>query len=124
MLALLVGAALACLLGLAKPATEATHTTLKQESLDFARVGLTVCLALTLLMGPGIAVRALLDRPIRLAFLPLFGLGLVTFAGCLAWSLHGVLGPDVTCLAVAGTALGLMFGVLLASGPEDFLTPE
>lgn len=124
MAALLVGAALACVLGFAKPATEATHTTLKQESLDLVRVGLTVCLALTLLMGPGIAVRALLDRPIGLAFLPLFGIGSVVFAGCLAWSLHGVLDPDVTCLLVAGPLLGLMFGLLLASGPEDFLTAE
>lgn len=124
MLALLAGAGLVCLLGLAIPATEATHTTLDQETLDLVRVALTICLAVTLVMGPGIAVRAFLDRPIRLAFLPLFGIGVMTFAGCLAWCLHGALATDMTCFVVVGPVLGLMFGILLAAGPEDFLTSE
>jgi hypothetical protein len=124
MLALLVGAGLACLLGLAKPASEATHTTVKQETLDLVRVALTTCLAVTLVMGPGITVRALFDRPIRLAFLPLFGIGVMTFAGCLAWCLHGVLATDMACFVVVGPVLGLMLGVLLAAGAEDFLSAE
>jgi hypothetical protein len=124
MLALLVGAGLACLLGLAEPATEATHTTPKQESLDLVRVALTTCLAVTLVMGPGIAVRALLDRPIRLAFLPLFGIGAMVLAGCLAWCLHGAIGADAACFAIVAPLLGLMFGILVVAGPEDFLSPE
>lgn len=124
MLALLAGAGLACLLGLAAPATEGTHETVNQQALDLVRVGLTVCLAVTLVMGPGIAVRAFLDRPIRLAFLPLFGIGVMTFAGCLAWCLHGAIGTDTTCFAVVAPVLGLMFGVLLVAGPEDLLTGE
>ena len=124
MLALLAGAALACLLGLAKPATEATHTALNREALDLVRVLLTTCLAVTLVMGPGIAMRVLLDRPIRLAFLPLFGIGVMVVAGCLAWSLHGVLATEIACLAVAAPVLGLMLGVLLTAGPEDLLTGE
>lgn len=125
MLALLAGAGLACLVGLAWPATEATHTTLNQQALDLVRVALTTCLAVTLVMGPGILVRAFLDRPIRLAFLPLFGIGVMIFAGCLAWCLHGVLATETTCLAVAAPVLGLMFGALVAAGPEeDFLTAE
>jgi hypothetical protein len=124
MLGLLVGAGLACLLGLAKPATEATHTTTTQEALDLVRVALTTCLAIALVMGPGIAVRALLDRPIRLAFLPLFGIGAMVFAGCLAWCLHGVVATEVACIAVVGPVLALMFGTLLGAGREDFLTPE
>jgi len=125
MLVLLVGAGIACLLGLAKPPTEATHTTLKQEQLDLLRVALATCLAVTLVIGPGIAARALLDRPIRLGFLPFFGLGVMVFAGCLAWCLHGVLATDTTCLAVVAPVLGLMFGILIAAGPEEeFLTPE
>jgi hypothetical protein len=123
-LALLAGAAAACLLGLAKPATEATHATLKQETLDWIRVVTTTCLAITLVLGPGIAVRALLDRPIRLGFLPLFGIGTLAFAGSLAWCLHGVLGTDTTCFAVVGPVLGLMFGIVVAAGPEDFLSAE
>ncbi|MGN6258424.1 MAG: hypothetical protein ACTHN3_11845 [Solirubrobacterales bacterium] len=124
MLALLLGAGLACLLGAVKPATEASHATVKQETLDFARVALTTCLAVTLVMGPGIAVRALLGRPIRLAFLPLFGIGVMVFTGCLAWCLHGVLATETTCFAVVAPVLGLMFGILLVAGPEDFLTAE
>jgi hypothetical protein len=124
MAALLVGAGLACLLGLVKPATEASHSTLKQEQLDLLRVLLTTCLAVTLVMGPGIAVRVLLGRPIRLAFLPLFGIGAMLLAGCLAWCLHGVLATDTACFAVIAPVLGIMLGVLIAAGPEDFLTPE
>jgi hypothetical protein len=124
MLALLAGAGLACLLGAVKPATEASHATLKQETLDFLRVILTTCLAVTLVMGPGITARALLGRAIRLAFLPLFGIGLMALAGCLAWCLHGVLSTEATCFAFVGPVLGLMVGILLAAGPEDFLTPE
>jgi len=124
MVALLAGAGLACLLGMAKPATEATHTTHTQEALDLVRVALTTCLAVTMVIGPGIAVRALLGRPIRLGFLPLYGLGVLLLTGCLAWCLHGVVGTDVACLAVVGPVLGLMLGILLGAGPEDFLTPE
>jgi hypothetical protein len=125
MLVLLVGAGFACLLGLVKPPTEASHATVKQETLDFVRVTLATCLAVTLVMGPGIAVRALLGRPIRLAFLPLFGIGVMVFAGCLAWCLHGALDTDLTSLAVVAPVLGLLFGILLAASPEEeFLTPE
>ncbi|HEX3736001.1 MAG TPA: hypothetical protein VHV53_00525 [Solirubrobacterales bacterium] len=124
MLVLLVGAGLACLLGLAKPPTLATHTTTKQQLLDIARLTLTTCLAATMVIGPGITVRALLGRPIRLAFLPLFGIGVLLFAGCLAWCLHGVLETRWTCIAVVGPVLGLMFGILLAAGEEEFLSPE
>src|SRR6185312_5797940 len=125
MLALLAGAALACLLGLAKPPTTATHTTTKQQLLDLVRVALTTCMAVTLVMGPGIAMRALLNKPIRLAFLPLYGLGVMTLAGCLAWCLHGALATDTACFLVVGPVLGLMFGVLLAARPEEeFLTAE
>jgi hypothetical protein len=124
MLALLAGAALGCLLGLAKPPTLATHTANKQQLLDIARLTFTTCLAVTMVMGPGIAVRALTGRAIRLAFLPLFGIGVLTFAGCLAWCLHGVLATSTASIAVIAPALGLMFGILLVSGSEEFLTPE
>ncbi|HVT00533.1 MAG TPA: hypothetical protein VHE08_08465 [Solirubrobacterales bacterium] len=124
MLVLLVGAGLGCLLGLAKPPTLATHTTTKQQLLDIVRLTLTTCLAVTMVMGPGITVRAFLGRPIRLAFLPLFGIGVLLLAGCLAWCLHGVLEPRWTCVAVVGPVLGLMFGILLAAREEEFLSPE
>ncbi|HEY2478068.1 MAG TPA: hypothetical protein VGI17_05000 [Solirubrobacterales bacterium] len=125
MLALLAAAALGCLLGLAKPPTLATHTTTKQQLLDIARITLTTCLAVTMVMGPGIAVRELLGRPIRLAFLPLFGIGVLLLAGCAAWSLHGVLATKWTCAAVVGPTLGLMLGILLAADlKEEFLSAE
>jgi hypothetical protein len=124
MLALLAGAALACLLGLAKPPTAATHTTTRQQLLDVARLGLTTCLAVTMVIGPGIAARALSGRAIRLAFLPLFGIGVLVVSGSLAWCLHGVMPTDAACFAVVGPVLGLMLGILLAAGPEEFLTKE
>jgi hypothetical protein len=124
MLALLAGAGLACLVGLAKPPTTATHTTTSQQLFDVARIVLTTSLAVTMVIGPGIAARALSGRPIRLAFLPLFGIGVLTVAGCLAWCLHGVLATDTACFAVVAPVLGLMVGILLAAGPEDLLTAE
>lgn len=125
MLALLVGSALACCIGLAKPPTETTHSTLRQEQIDLLRIVLTTCLAVTLVMGPGIAARELLGRPIRLGFLPLFGMGVMLFAGCLAWCLHGAIPTEMACLAVVGPVLGLMFGILVAARPEEeFLMPE
>jgi hypothetical protein len=124
MAALLVGAGLACLLGLVKPATEASHASSKQELLDLLRVLLTTCLAVSLVIGPGIAVRAISGRPVRLAFLPLFGIGALLLAGCLAWCLHGVLATDTACFAAIAPVLGIMFGILVAAGPEDFLTAE
>ena len=124
MLALLAGAAVACFVGLENPPTELTHSTLRQERIDLLRIFLATCLAVTLVMGPGIAARALLDRPIRLAFLPLFGMGVMLLAGSLAWCLHGALPTETACLAVVVPVLGLMFGTLLAAGPEDLLTPE
>lgn len=121
---LLAGAGLACVLGLAIPPTEASHSSLRQEGLDLVRVALTTCLALTLVMGPGIAARVFFARPIRLAFLPLFGIGVMVFAGCLAWCLHGAVATGTTCFAVIAPVLGLMFGVLISVGPEDLLTAE
>ncbi len=124
MLALLAGAGLACLFGLAKPPTTSTHTTDKQQIQDIVRLILTTCLAVTMVMGPGIAARALSGRAIRLAFLPLYGIGVLVVAGCLAWCLHGVMPTDAASFAVVGPVLGLMFGILLAAGDEEFLTPE
>ena len=75
-------------------------------------------------MGPGITARALLNRPIRLAFLPLFGIGVMILAGCLAWCLHGAVATEMTSLAIVAPLLGLMLGILIVAGPEDFLTAE
>lgn len=124
MLALLAGAVLACLVGMVKPPTETTHTVIRQQWIDLLRVLLTTCLAIVLVLGPGIAVRALSGRPIRLGFLPLFGIATMVLAGCLAWCLHGAVDPDLACLVVVGPVLGLMVGMLVAAGPEDFFTAE
>ncbi|MBS1883302.1 MAG: hypothetical protein JSS97_10150 [Actinobacteria bacterium] len=125
MLVLVVAGALGCLVGLAKPSTLASHTTHKQQLLDIARLSLTTALAVVMVMGPGIMFRALYGKPIRLAFLPLYGIGVLLFAGCLAWCLHGVLEPKWTCAAVVGPVLGLMFGMLVVAPPEEeFLDAE
>lgn len=124
MFALLAGAAAACLLGLAKPPTTATHTTSKQQELDILRLITTTALAITMVLGPGITVRALTGRAIRLAFLPLFGIGVLAVAGSFAWCMHGVMATDTASIAIVGPVLGLMFGILLASGHDEFLTSE
>lgn len=124
MLALLALAVLGCALGLSAPPA-APHGAAEQ-ALDLLRVLSTAALVVALLLGPGIAWRALDPRRagVGLAFLPLPGLGLLIATGGLAWALAGPLDPRLSCLAVLAPALGLLLGGLLAAGPDDLLDPD
>jgi len=124
MLAIWAGAALACLLGAADPPAAGSHAGHWTEILDLVRVGATTALAVTLLLGPGILLRATGQRRFGLAFLPLPGLALLIAGGGLAWLLAGSVDPKLVCFAIFAPALGLMLGGLIAAGSEDMLEPE
>jgi hypothetical protein len=116
-------AAIGCLLGIADPPSLGSHATHGQEVMDLIRVLTTTALAITLLLGPGTVWRALGDRRIPLAVVPLPGLALLTLTGLAAWLLAGTLGVKTTCFAILGPTLGLMLGVL-ASLDEDVFDSE
>lgn len=123
MLAILAVAGLGCALGLSAPPA-APHGGAGQ-ALDLLRVLTTAALVVALLLGPGVAWRALDPHraDVGLGFLPLPGLGLLIATGGLAWALAGAADPRLTSLAILAPALGLLLGCLLASGPDDLLDP-
>lgn len=118
-----IAAAVGCLLGATDPSAELDPST-GQELLELLRALTTAALAITLLLGPGLLWRASSRRPLRLAFLPLPGLALLTATACLAWLLADRVDPQLVCLAVLGPVLGLMLGALIGIGPEDLLERE
>jgi hypothetical protein len=117
-------AALACLLGAVFPVADGGEIGKWREVLDLVRVASTVALTLALLFGPGLLWRAAGERKIRLAVLPLPGLGLLILTGGLAWALGGEVDPRVVCFAVSAPTLGLILGALIGAGPEDFFDRE
>ncbi|HWM64138.1 MAG TPA: glycosyltransferase family 39 protein [Solirubrobacterales bacterium] len=125
MLGLLALAALGCALGLVAKPTAGPHSGAGQM-LDLVRVLSTVALAISLLLGPGIVLRATIGRlrGAGLAFLPLPGLALLVLAGGLAWALAGEVDPATTSLALLAPALGLLLAGLLAAGSEEMLDRE
>jgi dolichyl-phosphate-mannose-protein mannosyltransferase len=124
MLSVWVAAAIACLLGAADPPTSGSHASTGLEALDLVRGLTTAALAITLLLGPGIIWRAMSERRVGLAFLPLPGLGLLVVTAGLAWVLAGSVEPRLICFAVFAPLLGLLLGGLLGAGPEDMLDGE
>lgn len=125
MLSLLALAALACVLGLLAQPAAGPHEGGATQALDLLRAVATAALVVTLLLGPGIAWRALGPgrAGVGLAFLPLPGLGLLIVTGGLAWALAGAVDPRLTCVALLAPVLGLLLGCLLAAGPGELLDP-
>ena len=58
-------------------------------------------------------VRALSERRIGLAVIPIPGLALLALTGLAAWLLAGTLDVKTTCFALLGPVLGLMLGILV-----------
>lgn len=117
-------AALACLLGIADPPSLGSHATRGQEAMDLIRVLTTTALAIVLLFGPGVMVRALSERRIGLAVIPIPGLALLALTGLAAWLLAGTLDVKTTCFALLGPVLGLMLGILVGGDGRDLFEPE
>ena len=126
MLSALGLAVLACALGLLTPPPEGIHGKRTEQALDLVRITATAGLAVTLLLGPGIFLRASSDRwrKVRLAFLPLPGAALLFITGGLAWALAGTIEPRIVSIAVFAPLLGLLFGGLLRTGPDDMFDSE
>jgi len=100
-------AGLGCLLGL-KPATANTASIgALAQVVDMVRIVATTSLAIVLILGPGLALRAMRFGPKRLGFLPLPGMGLLAVTGGAAWGLGlaGWVHPRFVCAAVLGPAL-------------------
>jgi hypothetical protein len=116
-------AVVACLLGVLDPPKENLAPGLGRELLDLVRVLSTTALAIALLLGPGLLVRAA-GRSLRLAFLPLPGLALLVLAAGLAWLAAGSVEPRAACFIVLGPVLALMPAALVALGLGDLLDGE
>ncbi|HYP56629.1 MAG TPA: hypothetical protein VEQ41_10085 [Solirubrobacterales bacterium] len=124
MLALWAAAALACLLGFLAPPSAGSHEGVGQQALDLLRVLTATALVVTLLLGPGVVLRALSGRHVGLGFLPLPGLALLVAAGAVGWLLADQVDVRLACFAVVGPVLGLLLGGLLGAGPRDMLSRE
>lgn len=116
-------AVLACALGgFAGPATELNEGMTRQVT-DLVRVGCTASLAIVLLLGPGVVLRAGGIGPrLWLGFLPLPGLALLVATGGIAWLLAEPLGAHTASFAVLFPVLALMPIAILRAGPEPILT--
>jgi len=119
MLAVLFLGTVSCLLGLLDKPSPGLHGGNGEQLLDLVRVLATVSLAVSLLLGPGVAWRLLGGREISLGFLMLPGLALLVAVGGLAWALAGSIEPRVACFAVCAPVLGALLGVLLWAGPAE-----
>jgi hypothetical protein len=113
-----------CALGLVA-VPPAPHDTAEQ-ALDLVRLLCTAALVLSLLLGPGIAWRALgpRNRRMTLGFLPLPGLVLLIGGGCLAWALANSIGPRPVCFVLFVPVLVFLLGTLLLTGPRELFTRE
>lgn len=125
MLALWALAAAACLLGVFAKPPESVVGSRSGQLLDLIRLCCGTALVLVVLLGPGIVLRALLDRrDVGLGFLPLPGLALLIATGGLAWLLADSSGAAAISLAIlAPVLLALLAGIVRAE-PEGMLEPE
>lgn len=125
LLAFLVLAAGACVLGALAPPTYSPSLPAAEEALDLVRVLLTTFLTVTLLLGPGLALRAFGVPGINFAVLPLPGLVLLIAAGGLSWLMAPEISAQTVCVAFLAPILGLMFGSLISyQGPSLFRKGE
>jgi hypothetical protein len=120
MLGVLAAAALACLLGVLDPPQANLTPGAGRELLDLVRVFTTTALAIALLLGPGLLLRAR-GRSLRLAYLPLPGLALLALTAGLAWLAAAEVEPKLVCFLILAPVLGLMLGALVGIGPEEDL---
>ncbi|MBO0767720.1 MAG: glycosyltransferase family 39 protein [Solirubrobacterales bacterium] len=113
-------------LGLALPPSASTSPGLGTQLLDDVRILLTFALAATIVMGPGLAVRAVAAPRLRLAFLPLPGLGLLAITGLVAWllGLAGWVHPRVVSVLVLAPTLALIAGAIARSDSPTLMSED
>jgi hypothetical protein len=114
------------LIGLLDAPPEGIHGGHSEQIFDLVRTLTTVALALSLLLGPGMAIRVLAERerPLGLAFIWMPGLGLMATAGGLAWALGGTYDPRAICAAVMLPVLVASAAIVLAFADGDVFDPE
>jgi hypothetical protein len=121
LLAVLALAALGCLIGLIAEPADHLHGGTREQLLDLLHVAGTTALVLSLLLGPGLAWRALGETPLSLGFLFLPGFALLACCGGLAWALAGSADPRAVCFAVAAPLLLALAGTLVWAPPGELL---
>lgn len=112
-------AALGCLLGLAFSPSATTDPNGIQQLVELVRVFSACALAIVLVLGPGVALRARRGASWGLGFLPLPGLALLTLVGAAAWLL-GIAGwvhPRYVSMALCVPVLAWLVVELLR--PRD-----
>lgn len=125
MLGVLLLGAVSCALGLLDPPSEGVHGGAGRQLMDMIRVLSTTALAIGLLLGPGALWRASARRHTpSLGFVFLPGIFMLAAVGGLAWALATHVEPRIVCFAALAPTLGLVFGGLMAAGPEDIFEPE
>lgn len=116
---------MACVLGLAAAQSAPVAENVGQQLLDLLRVASTAVLAVTLLLGPGIALRTRPTVPrLGLGFLPIPGLALLAVTGGLAWALADAVSPRTFCSIVLIAALLCVLLSVLRAGPGEILDRE
>ncbi len=114
-------AVLGCLIGLAIRPSANLDPGVGAQLFGLVRVLTTTVLAIVLVLGPGIALRAATRHRLQLGFLPLPGLALLAATGGVAWAV-GLLGwahPRIVCAAIQLTVLAcLPIAVARGDGAE------
>jgi hypothetical protein len=98
-----------------------------EQALDLIRLLGTAALTVTLLLGPGIALRALWpNRALRLGFLALPGFALFALTGVVTWelSLHGWVHPMRVSAVVYLPALAALPLIVRRSSRESLLSAD
>jgi len=116
-------ALLACALGPLAAPSAGQHGGAEQ-ALDLVRIAATAALAIVLLLGPGIVLRALSGRRAGLGFLPLPGIALAVAVALIAWPLAGAVHPRLVCLLVLVPVLLLLPLGAIRAGPGELLDRE
>jgi hypothetical protein len=118
-------AVLGCFLAVAFRLPAGAHPGIAEQALDLVRVLTTAALAIVLVLGPGLALRAGDSRRrLELGFVPLPGLAVLAFTGCVAWALSKAIPPRATCVLVLVPVLCWLLASLLRAGQRELLTSE
>ena len=116
-----------CLLGTLISPASSPKPDAAAQLLELVRVLTTTALSIVMVLGPGLALRAVRpQRRPRLGFLPLPGMGLLALIGAVAWA-TGLLGwvhPRVVSALLVAPVLAGLFLVLHRPRDHELLSAE